>query len=1235
MAVRKLRSKIFLSLLSVVLLVVLVIAALPLWFPWALRPIAKRYGAAYTAYQRVGYQRFHLSGLTVTNGATELQAREVTTFVPTVWLWKHLAGETNENFLDVQSWQYATAKTSSSHSNAPVSVQNIFQTAQRVAGTLHQWLPNARLTNGAIAVQKQILKIETATWTNGNLVATLSLSNQPPLTVAAATRPNAPWALNISSEPQSFHSAFTLESGAGTLAVNGSADWMTNRVELAATFPARGVIPDIASVRAESFTVPARLLGLKEYGDISGALHAAWETNRFNVQVEAKAAPQGTNLPPLEVQLRASGDTHAAHLDVARISAPGLQAGLPSPVDIQFRPPFLSQPTTLNLAVDLDQQHWFLAQGKLAGQAIIYPGEKFPRITFALSGTGVATTSVTTSNLAMNGELNWPMVDLKSAQIVMDDASRISLAAKYNLQTKIISDGQLNSSGAFGGQFLPAGYSFETATISARFGGPLNAITNLAKAQITKLTVPNVNPVNVDAAWNGQGANLKEVELTLNTGNSSLLLRGTTAFGPNSKTVSLSALELSESNRTVLRLEQPAQIAFQKSARGTNASWRLNIEPLLLTGDGREFRLAADVHWPRRGTIQGEAHGLDARLLRDFIRTADTDATLNQFAFAAGWTNGPMAFQLSADAALKTREEYSFSATARISGGKSGVSIERLSILSATQMVSRAKGTLPVYFDPTRKDGLLQIDPKAPLKLDVLTDPKSILWQKIAAATGLRLEEPNLAANLEGTWTAPKGEITLRVQRIDLPALGRPLPSVENVDVLAVMDRATARVSRFNFEVEKQPVRLRGEIPLGESFWSSLRQKHHLPDWRKASAHLSVDNAQLAAFTSLLPQILSPEGTATADISLEPGGNLRGELSVTNARTHSLESIGPVRNIQALARLDGRTVRLENASGEIGGQRVSLAGSVEVNEQLWRTNGLPVFQVRLYGTNVPLARNPSVLLRADLDLSATNSGAEIPVVSGTVKLRDSLFLADLQTLVPERTASARKRPPYFSVEAEPWAQWRLNVNVTGDSFLRVQTPLFHGKVSTVLRVEGTLKDPLALGQVKIDPGSEVTFPFSSLDVKQGFISLTSEDPYRPQLFVSAGARRFGYDVKMEATGPVDQPVVQFSSIPGLSSEEIVLMLTAGQVPRGVAATATVQQRAQGLALFVGKNLLSDFGLGGAGEEKLTVKSGEEISESGRPTYDIEYKLTDRWSVIGEYDRFDQYNLNLKYKAYSK
>jgi translocation and assembly module TamB len=1236
MAVRKLRAKILWVFLSVVLLLVLAVAALPLWFPWALRPIAKRYGATYAHYQRLGYARFELTDFALTNGVTRVTANDVKAFVPTVWLWRHFNGRRNEEFLAVQSWKYAAAETKSTHANAPPSVHDIFQTIQNLAATLQNWVPTATLSNGTVLVDKQNVEIAAATWTNGNLTAVVSLTNAPPLTVVASTKQRAPWTVTIASEPESLHSTFSISERDGKLGVTGTVDWLTNRIEVAAEFPPRGFIPETATARADTFAVPARLLGIPGYGDIGGTLRADWQTNRFKVQLAAKASPTTTNLPPLNVELSASGDTNAAELDTVKISAPGFQAGLPAPVAIRFQPPFLSQPTTLSVAADLDQQHWFLAQGRLTGSAIVYPTEKFPRVSFTLTGSGITTTSVTTSNLAIDGEFNWPVLEVKNARVEMDDASRISLAGKYDFAEKVIRDGRLNSSGAFGGQFLPADYSFNSASVAAQFGGPLNAITNSAAVQVKHIIVPGVNPVDLQATWNGDGLNFNTAQVTIKTGQTSLMLRGSARFAREEKSVDLTALELSESNRTELQLQQPVQIIFAgASSSRSNSAARLSIGEMSLAGDDRELHLAASVNWPERGSVQCQARGLDARLLKAFIPRTDAEAMLNHLDFAGGWTNGPVSFHLTSDATLKTKEQLPFSASAKLAGGKDGVSIEQLSISSATQIVCRAEGSLPVFFDPTGTNGLMQIDPDKPLKLQALTDPNSVLWEKIAEATGVRLDEPNLTANLEGTWAAPKGQVMMHVRRVELPRGAHPLPAIENVDFLAVMDRATARVERLNFEVEKQPVRVTGQIPLGESFWAGLRHTRRLPDWHEASAHLQIENAQIAPFASLLPQVLSSEGSASADISLEPGGNLHGELSVTNARTHALESIGPVRNIQLLARLDGQHVRLEKATAEIGGQPVSVEGGMEINEQLWRTNGLPPFHVHVTGTNVPLARNPSVLLRADVDLAATNSGKDIPIVSGKVKLRDSLFLADLQTLVPERTASARKRPPYFSVEAEPWAHWHMNVNVQGDHFLRVQTPLFAGTVSTVLTLEGTLKDPLALGQVKIDSGSTVTFPFSSLDVKQGFIVLSSEDPYRPNLFVTAEARRFGYDVKMEATGPVDQPVVQFSSIPGLSSEEIVLMLTTGQIPRGVGATATTQQRAQGLALFVGKNLLSDFGLGGGGQERLTFRSGEEISESGRPTYDIEYKLTGKWSVIGEYDRFDQYNLNVKYKLYSK
>src|SRR5258708_39441992 len=94
---------------------------------------------------------------------------------------------------------------------------------------------------------------------------------------------------------------------------------------------------------------------------------------------------------------------------------------------------------------------------------------------------------------------------------------------------------------------------------------------------------------------------------------------------------------------------------------------------------------------------------------------------------------------------------------------------------------------------------------------------------------------------------------------------------------------------------------------------------------------------------------------------------------------------------------------------------------------------------------------------------------------------------------------------------------------------------------------------------------------------------------------------------------------QFSSIPPLSSEQLVLMLTAGEVPKGT-LTLTPQQKAQTVAVFFGRDFLTRLGLGDESEDRLTVQSGEEVTEQGKPTYSLEYKLNQRWSLVGEYDR---------------
>src|SRR5215470_17914615 len=64
------------------------LAALPLWFPWISRPVAKIWGVRYSTYERHGYERFVLEQVTFTNQDGKFGAERIEAVVPTVWLWR-------------------------------------------------------------------------------------------------------------------------------------------------------------------------------------------------------------------------------------------------------------------------------------------------------------------------------------------------------------------------------------------------------------------------------------------------------------------------------------------------------------------------------------------------------------------------------------------------------------------------------------------------------------------------------------------------------------------------------------------------------------------------------------------------------------------------------------------------------------------------------------------------------------------------------------------------------------------------------------------------------------------------------------------------------------------------------------------------------------------------------------------------------------------------------------------
>jgi len=717
--------------------------------------------------------------------------------------------------------------------------------------------------------------------------------------------------------------------------------------------------------------------------------------------------------------------------------------------------------------------------------------------------------------------------------------------------------------------------------------------SNLAHSgsiMVQNFSAPRIDPFDLALGWSGEALNLTDVQATAVAGHSTVSMRG--------------AADLKE------KLFRVTQLAL-----GTN-----------------QIDLAGNVRWPASGTLCMHATNLSAEALSGFVDLPYQQTVLDHLYLAAGWTNGPLVGGIDFVGHTLRKDGTRLGARAEVATHAKGLSITNLTFTRNGEPVGGAYGIVPILVNPTNKPFVTPLRSE-PVQLQVTAHPKAFFWKSLEREFGVSLRELDVRGELSGTWDKPQGRLSARAAEIKLQEGKAEVPPLDSLSLVAHIREDAAEIEFLNFFVTNQPVTFSALMPLPKNFWSAPRTNITKLDWRNLTCRARIDSAQIAAFAALLPSVLAPQGIIDADLGLVPGGKLDGQLRIDGAATRSIGTIGTLQDIEILCRVAGDTAQI-NAHVTLGGHSVFGVGKtqIDLNPDRIKTQ-LPPFEFHITGENIPLTRQPDAIVRADLDVTVKHESAQPVMLAGDLHLRDSLYLRELRDLVPGRLASVDRRPPYFSVEAKPFADWRLDLNAAGQRFLKVRTPIFNGEVSADLKLSGTLANPVAIGDVTINAGL-VRFPFGTIPVGQGIVSLTSDNPFRPRLLITGNDRVLGYEINMELAGYADAPVLQFSSTPPLSSDQVLLMLTAGEIPRQGQLAFTTEQRAQRVALFIGSGVLSGLGIGGD-SNRLTIRSGEHITETGRPTYSVEYELTENWSVIGQYDRFNDFNLMLKWRVYAR
>jgi translocation and assembly module TamB len=502
----------------------------------------------------------------------------------------------------------------------------------------------------------------------------------------------------------------------------------------------------------------------------------------------------------------------------------------------------------------------------------------------------------------------------------------------------------------------------------------------------------------------------------------------------------------------------------------------------------------------------------------------------------------------------------------------------------------------------------------------------------LTQSTGVELEAPAVLAaltNNQGIVTAGLSAHAKVVSILQTNETGGfVVPSIEDVSLLAVADLQGIRLTRVTASSLGQPVSATANYDISATGWRDWLTALREPDWNRLSGKLSVRQAEIAALAKFAPGLVAPVGTMELELELNPNLQGRGSLRVSNAVTRPLNPVGALRDVQADIALEGWDATIRDLRATLLGRRVSLSGTVG-----WSPDGLRHMNVRVSGVNLSLVHEPDMFIRADVNLHLLKAAEGTGRLSGEVKLRRSLLVRDFESFIELDRAEPEQRPPWFSITAEPFDSWGIDVRVNGDRFLNVITPAFKGEVSAGLQLLGTLGEPFLVGAVTVDSG-KLLFPFGQVALERGRVDFSRQDPYRPQLDFRGEGLNFGYSITADLTGPMDSPNLTLQSVPPLTAQEILLMLSAGEIPRSDFGY-TSSDKASRIGYFVGKEFVNRFIGNTAATERLVLRSGEYVTEDGGTTHMLEYKITGRLSVFGEYDRFQDFNSGLKVKVLSK
>jgi hypothetical protein len=825
----------------------------------------------------------------------------------------------------------------------------------------------------------------------------------------------------------------------------------------------------------------------------------------------------------------------------------------------------------------------------------------------------------------LSGRGPWFQAQLSNPLQIDFRGPAIEQDARLELELDLSGQCLLPLKGQFKGWFdFSAGVLDITGGGGLGFGGQLR---NLVHVEFPEYMAD----VSGSGSWDGNHANASG-DLTVHHERATFKSRISVNVLESIIAATIESASLESADLPKIELTEPLSLRLPQTL-DREWEWRLlELDPLLLTAAETASHLR--VEWQPAASLFVSVHQLPLKLLSPWIEIPELLKELQVERFILrdfDWDEGLRgSMQLALSIASVEWQQSPFSTRAELSMqfSEDGLCIDNLEWTAGEEAFASGALHLPLQFFLFRESSVGWVQLIHPAQWEGSLELKLPSWgaEWLEELTGVTQGQSSIAFNVEG-----EGEAV--VVRLDIAIANMRMPGRKGIDNNALVAERVAlslRADRSTIVLEQAIVEWSGgrleavaELPV-EALWESddgaVLEGLRRGEWLDAlSADVNLHNFRVAFWQDLLPPMVRPDGLLEGHFTMRPGRIFSGELIARDFALRPTLVTQAVEAIEARLLLDGTRIIVQDAGASVGGSVAKLEGYIDFakRDQL-------EWLVQLSGDNLPLVRTVDMLLRADLDLRFKNNarGEFEPLLVGKVNLKPSSLWIQFDPLAPRPAGRVRgPEPPFFELQHDFLQHWQLDIQLSGNRFLRVRNPWFAAEMSASFLLSGTLGQPLLTGALILESGI-LRMPAMNMRFDRGEIFITPEEANAMQLELSATGQRANHVITVDARGTVRNPQLQFRAIPDLTQGQILRILTTG----GLEGTG-----AANLGLYLGRGLVGSTGVDSGIADRIQFDYGRSVSNSGRNTLDAEWMLTERLYLRGQYDEYDAYNLDFLWR----